>query len=257
MLKANELSYKAGGRYLLNGITAGFEAGKMHAIMGANGAGKTTLLKLLAGDLKPFSGTILWDDKELKDLSAGELAKKRAVLSQHYLMNFPIEVGDVVMMGRYPFFGTKPSAKDIEICQEAAASMNIGNLWHRDYTSLSGGEAQKVQMSRVLAQIWPFDTSTDKILFLDEPVSHLDVKYQHQLLTAAKELSTNGMMVIAVLHDINLAVRYADRILFMKDGGILHDLHDPRGISAEIVRQTFDMDCSIMSVTGRPPIVMF
>ena len=114
-------------------------------------------------------------------------------------------------MGRYPYFDTKPSAEDISICKKAMEKMQVSHLVDRDYTTLSGGEAQKVQMCRVLAQIDSPPTAGKKLLFLDEPVSHLDVKFQYQLLQAAKDLCQQGTTVIAILHDINLAISFAAR----------------------------------------------
>src|SRR5206468_4796831 len=170
--------------------------------MGANGAGKSTLLKLLAGDLKPSAGKIWWEKKEISDYSKKELAVQRAVLSQHYNISFPITVQEIVMMGRYPHFSSNPGEVDLAICREAMDLMSVREFAERDYNTLSGGEAQKVQMSRVLAQVW--DAQNEKILYLDEPVSHLDVRFQHQLLRAAKDWCRNQTTVIAILHDINL-----------------------------------------------------
>ncbi|MDQ6609357.1 MAG: ATP-binding cassette domain-containing protein [Bacteroidota bacterium] len=177
MLRAENISYKIRSNYLVKDITIEFDPGSFHVIMGANGAGKSTLLKLLAGDLTPSSGSIFLGDKEVRHYNKNTLATRRAVLSQHYHLAFPITVEEIVLMGRYPYFATQPTAKDIAICKQAVHLMDVAHLLERDYTTLSGGEAQKVQMSRVLAQIWNDEGEERKILFLDEPVSHLDVKY--------------------------------------------------------------------------------
>ena len=186
MLSASGISFKVGSKYLLADTTVSFEKGKFHVIMGANGAGKSTLLKILAGSQKPSSGYVFMDGKDLSFYSKKILAQKRAVLSQQYHITFPIEVKDVVQMGRYPYYLQNPAKEDISICHEAMRTMQVEEMQDRDYNSLSGGEAQKVQMSRVLAQIGKADDENKKILFLDEPVSHLDLRYQHQLLQVAK-----------------------------------------------------------------------
>ena len=213
MLRAENISFRVDHKYLLHETTVQFEQGKFHVVMGANGAGKSTLLKLLAGDQKPSSGKIVLSGRELNHYSKKELARKRAVLSQHYNIAFPISVNDIVLMGRYPYFTNNPTAKDLSVCKEAMQLMDVCDLKERDHNTLSGGEAQKVQMSRVLSQIWEAKEGEEKLLFLDEPVSHLDVKYQHQLLKAAKNLCNEHTTVIAILHDINLSIAYADRIL--------------------------------------------
>jgi iron complex transport system ATP-binding protein len=257
MLRADGISFKAGGNYLLHESSLEFEAGMFHVVMGANGAGKSTLLKLLAGDQKPASGKIFLNERELGSYSKKELATKRSVLSQHYNITFPITVNDIVLMGRYPYFSGNPSPKDIAIGRAAMQLMDVADMTERDYNTLSGGEAQKVQMSRVLSQIWEAEEGKEKVLFLDEPVSHLDVKYQQQLLQTARNLCRRHTTVIAVLHDINLALSFADRILFMKQGRILHDTKMISGISAAIIQDVFDIPATIFYPEEHKPVVVF
>jgi iron complex transport system ATP-binding protein len=257
MLRAENISFKIDHKYLLHDSTVEFEAGKFHVIMGSNGAGKTTLLKLLAGDQKPSSGKIVLFEKELNHYSKKELATKRGVLSQHYNISFPISVNDIVLMGRYPYFGNNPGTNDLSICKQAMQLMDVNDLSERDYNTLSGGEAQKVQMSRVLSQIWEAREGEEKLLFLDEPVSHLDIKYQHQLLTAAKNLCNHHATVIAILHDINLSIAYADRILFMKQGKILHDTTELSKITKEVIHEIFDVSSSILNPPNHKPVVIY
>jgi iron complex transport system ATP-binding protein len=257
MISTANISFSVKQRELLKPTTVAFAPARFHVIMGANGAGKSTLLKLLADDLRPSSGQILYGSTDSQTLGKKLLARKRAVLSQHYLLNFPITVEEVVLMGRYPYFEVQPSARDLEICTQAMQLMEVEELLYRDYNTLSGGEAQKVQMSRVLAQIWP-ETNEEKVLFLDEPVSHLDIKYQHQLLQVAKNLCSQRITVIAILHDINLALSFADRILFLKKGKLIQDLTDPGQINTEIIKETFGISARIIQDGQRQrPIIIF
>lgn len=250
MLKANGVSFTVGDKVLLQPTTVAFEANQMHVIMGANGAGKSTLLKILAGSQRPGAGSVTLNGETLENLSAAALARSRGVLSQHYHINFPITVADVVMMGRYPYFKQQPSATDREICWQAMAQMQVTDLAARDYTTLSGGEAQKVMMSRVLAQVWNTGKA-GRILFLDEPVSHLDVKYQHQLMQTARSFCAQGQTVVAVLHDINLALHYANRLLFMKRGAVVYDT-SPESLHANMLQEVFDIDATVhQSASGR------
>lgn len=258
MLNAKRLSFKVGGKTLLHETSVDFAAGGFHVIMGANGAGKSTLLKLLSGESKPSSGEVYLDGTDLRGYSKNSLAMRRAVLSQHYHLAFPITVEEIVLMGRYPYFATKPSAKDSAVCNEAVKLMDVTHLLQRDYTTLSGGEAQKVQMSRVLSQIWSEEEVEGRLLFLDEPVSHLDVKYQHQLMRVAKDFCHKGTTVIAVLHDINLAISFADRLLFMKEGSILYDAYDLAELTPAMLFNTFGILPSIVDVPGKDkPFVLF
>jgi iron complex transport system ATP-binding protein len=135
--------------------------------------------------------------------------------------------------------------------------MEVTDFRNRDYNTLSGGEGQKVQMSRVLAQIHDKTETSSKLLFLDEPVSHLDIKYQFQLLQVAKDFNSHNTTVIAILHDINLALSFADRILFMKQGKIYHDLNEIHHISSEIIEEVFDVKCRIIYPEDNRPVVLF
>jgi heme transport system ATP-binding protein len=258
MLNAADISFKINGKTLLHDTSLSFEPDRFHVIMGANGAGKSTLLKLLAGSQRCSSGHIFLDEKELNGFTQKELAVQRAVLSQHYNITFPITANDIVMMGRYPYFSNSPLQHDHDICKEAMQLLEAVDLAERDYNTLSGGEAQKIQMSRVLAQIWESKEGEEKILFLDEPVSHLDVKYQHQLLNVAKELCKKHVTVIAILHDINLALTYADRILFMKQGKIFYETQHPKEVTAAIIKDIFDINANIIERgNDSKPVVVF
>ncbi len=257
MLKTTNSSFKVEQKVLLQPTSLEFESHRFHVIMGANGAGKSTLLKLLAGSQPASGGTILFNEKEIKHYSKKELATRRAVLSQHYTITFPITVTDMVMMGRYPYFVTRPSPHDISICKQAMELMEVSELAERDYNTLSGGEAQKVQMSRVLSQIWEAKEGDEKILFLDEPVSHLDMKYQQQLLQVAADLCKRHVTVIAILHDINLSLAFANRILFMKQGEVRYEIKGRDTLTPAIIKEIFDVHASIIhpDVVERPVIV--
>jgi iron complex transport system ATP-binding protein len=257
MLRSEHLTFKVGGKTLLHDTTIEFAPNQFHVIVGANGAGKSTLLKLLAGDQKPSSGKIYLNNRELEHYSKKELATRRAVLSQHYDITFPITANEIVLMGRYPYFTTSPTTKDVSIQKQAMALMQVEEFSDRDYNTLSGGEAQKVQMSRVLAQIWEAKKGEEKILFLDEPVSHLDVKYQYQLLQIARNLCSRYTTVIAILHDINLAISFADRILFMKQGRVTHEVDSQSSISTAIIDEAFDVKSKIIHLEGHKPVVIF
>lgn len=258
MLKAENISFKVGDKILLHETSVAFEENRFHVIMGPNGAGKSTLLKLLAGSEKPSGGKIFFHEKEINQFSRKELATVRAVLSQHYNITFPISSNDMVMMGRYPYFTTVPSKEDKEICKKATAVMQAEELMNRDYNTLSGGETQKIQMSRILAQIWNSENNQNKILFLDEPVSHLDMKYQNQLLRVAKEMCQKNITVIAILHDINLSLNYADRILLMKQGRIEYEINDQQEITVPVIKDVFDVDSKIIDPgNGHRPIIVF
>jgi iron complex transport system ATP-binding protein len=241
MIKAESISYQLPGKYLVKPVSISLHAGEMAVIMGANGAGKSTLLKLLTGALKPSSGKIVYKGKDLSVYTSEELATERAVLSQSYQLNFPITVADIIMMGRYPYFGAAPTLHDQAIFDATVNTLGVKHLLDRDYNTLSGGEAQKVQMARVLAQVWQYKDDSPKALFLDEPVSSLDMKFQHEILSIAKRFAQAGNAVITVLHDVNLALQYADCIYFMKEGDMQYTYKSGQRIDLNILCNIFDV----------------
>ncbi len=256
MISAHNISFTAGKKYLVKNVTAHFEGGEVVAIMGPNGAGKTTFLKMLAAGLPLHSGQVIFKEKSLPAYNAEDLAVERGVLSQFYQINFPVTVEEIIAMGRYPYFQLQPTEHDKVIIENVVRQLGIKHLFERDYNSLSGGEAQKVQMARVLAQVWNDEGQSSKALFLDEPVSNLDIRYQHEILGIARAYSTKGNAVIAVLHDINLALQYADRIYFMKDGVIMYEYQHGEDLSLDLLQQVFDIPFQTFTGPMNRPVLI-
>jgi len=249
MIQAQGIAYKAGDKYLVQHISSCFEPGMLNLVIGPNGAGKSTFVKLLSGQLQPHSGSVCYAGKPLKEYSISQLARIRAVLSQNIELSFPLNVWEVVMMGRYPHFTGKPERKDIDACTEAMTFFNISDFAGRDYTTLSGGEKQRVQFARIMAQIWYPVPGSCRYLFLDEPLTFLDVHYQyefmHQLL---KLLSSGDLVIIGVVHDLNLASGYAHNITLLHNGNVLAN-------GAPNIKTAYHLDPSIISANGKKYIL--
>lgn len=257
MIRVEDIHYSVGRKKILNEITTSFEEGLFHVIVGPNGSGKSTFLKVFSGENKPQEGRVLYNGDDVFRMDKAVLAKQRAVMSQQPELHFPLSVSEVVLMGRYPHFTYAPSKKDEAICLETLRKMEVEDLIERDYLTLSGGEKQRVQFARVLSQVWKEEADEKKFLFLDESVSHLDLKHQHQLLRTAKEFCQGGSTVIAILHDLNLAITYGDRLLFMKQGRILYDTSGETKISTEIIQDVFDVSSTILYPKDHKPIIVF
>lgn len=240
MLTATDLVFRASGRVLIDHVSAHFEPGRLHFILGPNGAGKSTLIKLLARLLRPDEGRVLYDADDIARWSEGELAQRRAVLSQAVDVAFSIPVRELVMMGRYPHFGARPGAGDREICEEVMRFFDVSEMADRSYGTLSGGEKQRVQFARVLAQIWrPVDGLT-RILFLDEPLTFLDVRHQIDFMQKLREFAVQeDVLVVGVVHDLNLAARFADRLLVLHQGRLLADGKVSTVLAGDALRAAF------------------
>jgi iron complex transport system ATP-binding protein len=258
MLSVNHLVCRAGGTLIVDDISAVFGPGLLHVIVGPNGSGKSTFLKAFSGDRKPESGAVLYDGREIDHADTAALARRRAVMSQPPELHFPLRVDDIVMMGRYPHFSFQPSGSDKEICREAMGHLGISALAGRDYLTLSGGERQRVQFARALAQIWDPLEKGCRYFFLDEPVSSLDIHYQHQLLQLTRSLVHENIVIVIVLHDLNLALQYADRIIFMKNGRIAAAGDAPAIVTPELVRDIFDVRAYLLdNPFGRGPVIVY
>jgi iron complex transport system ATP-binding protein len=258
MLTATDLVFRASGRVLIDHFSAHFEPGRLHLIMGANGAGKSTLIKLLARLTRPDEGRVLYDSGDVARWSEQELAKRRAVLSQAVDVAFSIPVRELVMMGRYPHFGARPGADDQQICEEVMRFFNVTGMADRSYGTLSGGEKQRVQFARVLGQIWrPLD-GLNRHLFLDEPLTFLDIRHQIDFMEKVRTFaSQKDVLVVGVVHDLNLAVRFADRLLLLHQGRILADGTTREVLAGDHLRTAFDVSPVLLTnpATGNSHVV--
>ena len=257
MLSIQNIGYSVGKKDIVKDISVDFLPGEFTMILGPNGSGKSTFLKLFSGELKSRHGSVSYSGKKVADLKKEDLAKVRAVMSQQPELGFPLTVEEVVMMGRYPHFSFNPGKKDAAICHEVIGQMKIEELKERNYLTLSGGEKQRVQFARVLAQIWEMPPEGHRYLFLDEPLNNLDINYQQEFLTIARSLTKTDTVLVAVMHDVNLAIQYADKLIFLKEGEMVSCGKPLEVLSEELIKNVFDVDTRIIPnpVNGLPLMV--
>nr|WP_298116958.1 heme ABC transporter ATP-binding protein [uncultured Pseudomonas sp.] len=214
MLSADDLTVERGGATVLAGVELALQPGEVLGVLGPNGAGKSTLLGALSGELAPARGEVWLDRRRLSDWPGGERAQRLAVLPQSSTLNFAFRVDQVVAMGRLPHASGRLC--DEQIVRAALLAADALHLAERSYLALSGGERQRVHLARVLAQLWP--GGAGQVLLLDEPTSMLDPLHQHTTLQAVRTFAEQGAAVLVILHDLNLAARYCDRLLLLERG---------------------------------------
>jgi len=228
LLTASGLSYQLGQRWLIEDITLSLRPGELVSLIGPNGAGKSTLLRLLTGFYHPQRGSCTLKGKSLSAWSPAHLSQQRAVMRQQSSMAFPLSVAEVVAMGRAPWPG-KPKKT---IVHEVMTLTGCADLAARDYLQLSGGEQQRVQLARALAQLWQEDGPRGW-LFLDEPTSALDLYHQQHLLRLLSQLTQrHPLSVCCVLHDLNLASLWSDRVMLLAQGKLVAE-GTPAGVLDE------------------------
>ena len=247
---------RVGGARLLAGFSAQFAARELVMVVGPNGAGKTTLLRALSGERAPSDGRVTLAGRALSQWRALELARARAVLPQNSTLDFPFSVTDVVLMGRMPHTTSDAenraiATQTLEACDCAhltGAAARGEKIFERAYTQLSGGEQQRVQIARVLAQVWSTDGggAHERFLLLDEPVAALDWSHQYALLRGLKNLcARENIGVVCTLHDLNLVAQFADRVIVLDGGKKVAD-GAPRAVfSEDLLRRVFHLEVAV------------
>lgn len=230
------LSY--GAQEILKGVSINGNTGEFIGIIGPNGSGKSTLLKCIYRILKPHAGQVFLDGEELSGISIRNSAKKMAVVAQHNYYNFDFSVMEVVLMGRAPHKKTmeRDNAKDFQIAQKALETVEMEGFVNRSFSTLSGGEQQRVILARALAQQTP-------CLILDEPTNHLDITHQIQLMKIVKNLKVT---VISAVHDLNIAAMFCDRLYVLQDGEIVGQGTPQEVLTAEFIKKIYRVETEIV-----------
>ena len=240
---------------VIKGVSFSVKKAEFIGIIGPNGGGKTTLLKTLSHIIIPFKGSVYLEEKNIHSLSAAALAKKLAMVGQGFVSIFSFTVEEIVLMGRSPYIGFlgHERKKDIEKANHALERTGLISLKKRPIDELSAGERQRVLIARALAQ-------EPKLLLLDEPTAHLDIGYQTDILDLIKSLQQdNGLTILCVLHDLNLASQYCDKLILLDKGGIV-DFDTPKNIlKYDVLEKIFNATCVVDEkiLGGRPIVVPF
>jgi iron complex transport system ATP-binding protein len=245
-LEVSDVCFSYNQHLALEDISVTVEKGSIVSLVGPNGSGKTTLIKCMNRILKPHSGTIRISDRDIHEMKLVELAKTFGYVPQVQVTFFPFTVFDAVLLGRRPYIKFGVRASDKEIVSKILEQVGIEHLAFRHFNELSGGERQKVVIARALAQ-------EPEILLLDEPTSSLDIKHQLEILDIIKDISAlKEVTVIISIHDLNLASRYSDKIVLMKEGKIFTNKTPDEAITKENIREVFGVEVKINDNSGKP-----
>ena len=250
MISAQNITVAVGEKRLVSSISVSVNPGEVVAMIGANGAGKSTTLKALCGEVIPDEGTVSLNGKPLRDWSALERARQMAVLPQSSSLSFGLRVDEIVALGRLPTEGLVTKEEDQRIIQEAMERTDIAHLASRSYMTLSGGEKLRAHLSRTIAQILGPTTGESRVLLLDEPTSSLDLNHQLRVLEIVRELAGEGIGVFAILHDLNLAARFADRLYVLKNGVCLEEGEVKKVLRPEMLLDAFGLKARLVEVEG-------
>ncbi len=234
---------------ILRDINLELAESELLGVVGPNGAGKSTLLRCIDRILIPRKGTIMLNGRDIRTIDRLELASKIGYIPQSGSQVFPATVFDTVLLGRRPYIGWRSSERDEEKVLETLKLLNIEDLALRDINELSGGQQQKVFIARALTQ-------EPELLLLDEPTSNLDIRHQLEVMELVKRvIREQGISAIMAIHDLNLAARYADRILMMKEGRIYAEGKPASVLNAENIRRVYGVEVELNNHNGRPYII--
>ncbi len=251
-LAAESVTVRIGGKALLDGVSLSLAPGEVVALVGPNGAGKSTLLRVLSGDVVPRPGLVRLQGRELTSFNPRELAKRRAVLSQHVGVTFPFAVAEIVRMGA----GDRSGRRVDELVDAALAEVDLSEFRDRVVTTLSGGEQQRVHFARILVQLACGETDHGAgVLLLDEPTASLDLKHQFDIARSTRRCAERGVAAVVVLHDLNLATLFARRIVVLDQGRIAGDGPADQTITDDMLSRVFKVAAHVGRVP--PPGVPF
>lgn len=249
-ISGNNIKVSFGSVNILKDVSIKAKSNKFVGIIGPNGSGKSTFLKCIYRVLKPDQGVVYIDGSEIKNLTVRESAKKVAVVSQHNFYNFDFRIEEVVMMGRSPHKKNmeRDNAEDYRIVNECLEKVGMKSFKGRSFSTLSGGEQQRVILARALAQ-------KTECIILDEPTNHLDIKYQLQLLDIVKELD---LTIISAIHDLNIAAMYCDYLYAMKDGEVVIEGNPKEVLTPNMIKNLYEVDADVLEdKLGRLNIVYY
>lgn len=256
MIQIHDLNFKVKNRFLLSNIDVEINNGELIAIVGPNGAGKSTFLSCLATEIAYEAKHFSFKNKDVRSYKKEEIPLHRAKFSQHQSNEINLKNEEIVLMGRYPYFKNDANLSDIEIVEKWMAKTETTHLTDREYEQLSGGEKQRLHLARVFAQLE--NNVENKLLLLDEPLNNLDVAHQFKTLHLIKEFTQQNNTALVVLHDLNIASQFADRLILMNNSAIEMFDEPKKVLTQERISRVYKYPCIITPhPENQQPIILF
>lgn len=256
MVRIYDLNFKVRNRFLLRHINLEIYPGEFVAIVGPNGAGKSTLLSSIADEIVYEAQEFSFMDKDIKAYNRNEIPLHRAKFSQHQSHEINLKNDEIVLMGRYPYFSNEANKEDLEIVKKWMQKTETSHLIDRAYEQLSGGEKQRLHLARVFAQME--NDIDNKLLLLDEPLNNLDVAHQFKTLHLIKDFTQKNNGALVVLHDLNMAAQFADRLILLNNGTIEMVDKPQEVLTQERISNVYQYPCSIhYHPVTQQPIILF
>lgn len=249
-IRIDDMSFSYSSVPVLRDISLDLSGPGFVSIMGPNGVGKSTLIHCINKILEPSSGTVFIDGTDLKDITIKDLAKEMGYVPYSANDSFPLTVVDTVMMGRHPYSKWNTLDHDLDVVYDTLKMLGISHLAMRQFNELSAGQHQKVMLARGLVQ-------EPKVLLLDEPTSNLDIRHQLEVTKLLKRLSVDkGILIIMISHDINIAAKFADKVIMMYQGRIFDAGLPSEVITEENLRTVYGVESEVIDDDGRPHVIL-
>lgn len=251
MISIANVTKRYGQLEVLTDVTLDIPDGGVTSLIGPNGAGKSTLLGLMARLDKPDQGTITLNGQDVHQVKSRDLAKRLAILRQENHIDVRLSVRELVTLGRYPHCAGRPTQADLAVVDKTIDWLDLGDLAHRDINQLSGGQRQRAFVAMALAQ------QTDHLL-LDEPLNNLDLRHGRQMMRLIRTIADElGRSVIVVIHDINIAARYSDRIVALRNGKMMANGSPEEVVTGPVLTEVFETPVEVTEIDGKPLALTF
>ena len=245
-IKAKSIFWEVDNKRIIEDISLEISRGEVVSIIGPNGAGKSSFLNVLSGDIKPTSGSVSFDETNLKDISIQERSFMRSVMSQSQQIVYDFSVKEIIEMGWLDRGIASYSGNFKEAVMKVASECSVHDLLEQKFNTLSGGEQRRVHFARTLIQLWrPSNSHDPRYMFLDEPTANLDILHEQNLMKLVRSKAMEGIGILLILHDLNLAAKYSDKLVIFKNGSLIKSGSPEEVLQSKVLTEVYGLDMEV------------